>query len=264
MRFSPNNIARSRTIIEDRMKKHDRVLNDFMGPTYRANSCLGDSRLLTFQENVRQKGRDFTLYKISTEITKSNSIGNCGEMSQVAFFKALEIGLWNTRVDLVSIEPGGAHVLVVIGRKAESNPRDYTTWGPSAVVIDSWAGKVFKLSEAERNLYDYLRVNPRTGEPQTKLFDPKKQKLKILLKNVCEVEEIKSFMKNLWMNEERRQFRDNFIHHLEEFHQTETLETKIIKANLLYELCNEPWVSDFNIIKLLKEQLAHFLELNTR
>lgn len=60
---------------------------------------------------------------------------------------------------LGGIEIGhGCHTFLVIGRKADSDACDYTTWGrdDGVVILDIWAGKYYPLSAVEDEMYDYL------------------------------------------------------------------------------------------------------------
>lgn len=259
--FSPNNLVRSRKIIEDRARKQGIILNDLS--ELADPNCLDLSRFGAQYESEGQKGSIFTLIKINAEFAKSTSIGNCGEMSAVALFKGMEKGIWNARLDYVYI-PGGDHAIVVIGRDPESDPEDYRTWGSSAVVIDAWIGKIYKLSDIAEHFKDLINVDPKTGEPLLKPFDPEKQQLSVLVGNVCSKKELLDFKGHTLMYPTEARFYDRIVQQLELFHQTEDLQTKLIKAKALVALCEDEQVENFSVVSLLKDQINHFIELYSK
>ncbi len=94
VRFSPNNLARSRKIIEKRAEKQGIELSDL---SQVANSeCLELSRFGALYEAGKQGGGLFNLLRIQAEFAKSTAIGNCGEMAAVALFKGMEQGIWDS------------------------------------------------------------------------------------------------------------------------------------------------------------------------
>lgn len=144
---------------------------------------------------------------------------------------------------------------LVLGRQPGSDPEDYKTWGPLAVVIDPWAAKVYPLSEVEKSLQDFIGVNEETGKPRLRPFNPEYQKLIVNFGNICSSHDIS---------------RDDYpeiVSKLEEFHQEEGLQeeglnNKVAKAKELYRLCSQKWEYKFSDkIQLLKAQVDHFIEL---
>lgn len=114
-------------------------------------------------------------------------IGNCGEMSQLAFSFLSRNNDADQLVELYSIEGKNAHidadhVFVVIGRDPFSNPKEPKTWGAAAVVCDPWARKAYPASLISSLLQDYTDVN-RKGFPNLKSFDPRTQYLEALAEN---------------------------------------------------------------------------------
>jgi len=272
VRVSPNNLARSRKTLEEQVKK---PIDDFSEMAERYN----DDAYANYRDtdkSVTYKDSKFIELKLITEIAKKISVGNCYQMSIVALFKAIEMGMWSTRVDLISINFGN-HVIIVIGRELGSDPENYKTWGPTAVVVDTWANQIFKASDIETNLQVYLGTDSKTGVPRTKLFHPQEQQLEILSGNICSTRELLDFQKHdAWSlmanpnysgidpdRDEKKQVYLAIVQGLEEFHQTNVLEIKLAKAKTMLELCDKiPQVRYFQKIMLLRDQLAYFIELS--
>ena len=278
VRISPNYLARSKEAIENQAKKSGVILRDFSEITHQLY-CLHHSREFVFQETGRQEklmqGRAISRFaqaKIVLAATNHIFMGNCAEMSIIALFKAMELGAWNSHVDVVSIEHG-EHYVVVIGREFESDPEDYKTWGSSAVVVDSWAGNIFKLSEVETNLNDYLGGNLTTGEPTLRPFDPEKQTLSIYFGNIYSTKELinskKPYVNSLDfgqpsprpLNAREHQLYDEAVAGLDRFHKAKTLSRKLTEAEKLSKLCRHPEIRFFYPIKLLIDQIEYFIEL---
>jgi hypothetical protein len=274
VRYSANNLARSEKILKELAVKQGIVLDDLTSLTHDAWDCIGSCRKEASLESRKQKGSLFTDGKMGVECAKHTHLGQCTEMSLVAFFKGMEKGIWNTHLDIVAIR-GGDHVIVVYGREFGSDPLDYKTWGPSAVVIDAWAEKVFKLDEVETQLDDYSGVDPMTGKPALNRFNPQNQQLKAYIGNICSSHDLLQFKQSSicsdddficfrkpTLNDEQMHLYDEVAKELEQFHQVQDLQTKLVQANKLEKLCAEPHVQDFKIIVLLKDQINHFIELN--
>ncbi len=88
---------------------------------------------------------------IEVRLAKERKIGNCGEKAYVA------LEFLKVPAELFYIG-NGDHAIVVIGRKPNSNPKDYTTWGPDAVVCDPWAKKCYFAREIPEQLNNLFRV----------------------------------------------------------------------------------------------------------
>lgn len=256
VRFSTNNLDRSRILIE---KKFARPIDDFSDIIPHVNKCLNKANNLR-QKYVQYIGTSkFIDAKISDLITKKTAIGNCGHMSSIALFKAMEMGIWNTHIDFVSIKQGD-HALIVIGRDPKSDPQDYKTWGLNAVVLDTWAGKIFKINEVVAHLQNWGGTDKITGKPTTWPISSK-DNLEIVTGNICSPCELLEFKTNLYSNEQKQIF-DRIVQQLEEFHKELTIEKKFAIAKNLLERCNQIDVIILPKIKMLKDQLAHFIEFS--
>lgn len=86
-------------------------------------------------------------------------LGNCEELSSIAFLLLLECPKKYTngetiRVEKINISSPGDHCFIVIGRDKHSNLRDPNTWGPNAVICDPWGGVNFAVQEQLRKPRD--------------------------------------------------------------------------------------------------------------
>jgi hypothetical protein len=68
---------------------------------------------------------------------KHYGCGNCGEQSALAFVYLRDQGF--RPLDWMQVD-NFKHAFVVLGRRADSDPADYTTWGRSAYYCDPWYG----------------------------------------------------------------------------------------------------------------------------
>lgn len=82
-----------------------------------------------------------------------NRLGNCLEYSIYAFsqMRLLNFGIRTEIIYLVN----GDHVLLLLGRAANSNINQPATWGDDAVICDAWSGKVYP---AEDFLHQYANL----------------------------------------------------------------------------------------------------------
>lgn len=136
--------------------------------------------------------------------------------------------------------------------------------GASAVVVDAWANKAYKLSDLEANLKDYLGLDYTTGRPELKPFDPQTQGLEVLLGNVCSNWELSDFFHfgRVAMTDRQDELFGDVRRYTELFHMSKDLETKLGAAQTLSKLARQPEIADFPIVKLLRDQIDYLIELN--
>jgi hypothetical protein len=89
-------------------------------------------------------------------VVEKYTVGNCEEMSKVGLKYAYD-NKASQRVEIFRIE-GGNHLFLVIGRKRNSDVTNPKTWGSSAVVCDTWSGKVYPASHIFMKLENYISV----------------------------------------------------------------------------------------------------------
>lgn len=148
-------------------------------------------------------------------------IGNCGEMSRLAFSFLSRNNDADQLIEVYSIEGrtnrvDADHVFVVIGRDPFSNPKEPKTWGAKAVVCDPWARKAYPASLIPSILQDYTNVD-RKGFPNLKPFDPKTQYLEVIAENFTMKRDFK-FSKN--------KDDKHILSQLKEFHAADSQQTR--------------------------------------
>nr|HAT8715192.1 hypothetical protein [Legionella jordanis] len=94
--------------------------------------------------------RDF-YYGIA--MSKELALGNCHELALMAL-DYLSHQTEDVEGETYKIE-GGNHVILVIGRKADSVATDPLSWGEDAYICDPWANKVFPASLYLTELKNY-------------------------------------------------------------------------------------------------------------
>jgi hypothetical protein len=132
------------------------------------------------------KHDDFLKILSTAQFFKDFSIGNCHEMSSLAFDFLRSKG---KKVDFYFIE-NGDHLFLVLNRQKNSNPRDFTTWGPHCLVLDLWSEKIniFSAHDIPIHLEDYKQLlDFFTRSPITKKFDPQQQGLCCRISNLYSV-----------------------------------------------------------------------------
>lgn len=252
--FSANNLDRSRAAIEEQIGK---PIDNFTEITSKAWKCLASAQALALANELHS---NFMKAKLLALSAKTTSIGNCRDMSSVALFKAMEMGIWNTHVDLAYINPGN-HMVVVIGREAESNPHNHSTWGENAVILDAWAGKYFKLGDVNTKLLDWEVTSDLTGEPKTVPFDSSK-KLVLQTGNIPTAPYALESLNQV--KEKRRLPYLKLIQELAEFNQAKELNIKLIKARVLLDLCENQQDISYLSCWGLKDQLIHFIGISNQ
>ena len=84
------------------------------------------------------------------EIAKQKRIGNCQQYSALVYDEIKKLQPEFAIEEYVINNQD--HQFVVIGRDSHSNPQDFTTWGPRAVIVDAWAGAVYPAAEIPQKL----------------------------------------------------------------------------------------------------------------
>lgn len=254
--LSPNNLWRSRKLIQAQAKREGVDLDDDRVSIIINRNCLLMERRLAREF---YQGSPFVYGKKISKIAEKTKIGNCGEMSYVAFFKALERGTW-TPIHIVHIKEGD-HMFLVVGIPPHASLDNYKTW-ENAVVADVWSKQVFPSSEITTKLNDYSNVDWKTGNPMLKPFDPKTQSLEVLFGNLCSLYDLYNAYIKLSLNSKEEDLFIQVVIKLSQFHKEQGLESKLGIANELYQLCVQPEIESLTVIQLLKDQIDHFIELS--
>lgn len=97
--------------------------------------------------------------RIIAEEVKDKKCGNCGEFSALAFIYLYDKGV--RPLDWMSLE-GGDHAFVVIGQDKNRIAGKILSWGPDAVICDSW-GQGFRKGDKRSGTYPATQFNSRMG-----------------------------------------------------------------------------------------------------
>lgn len=116
-------------------------------------------------------------FRFTIETCKKLSLGNCHEMALMALDYVLRYAPSSINAEVYHIE-GGDHVFLVIGRKANSNPRKPETWGEDAFICDPWSDKVYPASEYLTQTKNYY-ISRHDGDYSNHIenFDSRKHQL---------------------------------------------------------------------------------------
>lgn len=99
---------------------------------------------------------DFILLQHETALATISGIGNCGELAGFAFDHVCRT---HPEVNAEVIQMvNGNHVVLVVGRKPGSNPKDPASWGDDAFICDPLEKTVYQAKEYQDKLKAY--VNP--------------------------------------------------------------------------------------------------------
>jgi len=101
--------------------------------------------------------------EVRAEMAERWHVGNCEEFASSCF--QFLINRTISPLDYFHVTSPFQHAFVVLGRPADSDPTDLSTWGETAVVCDGWDGKAF---EATRMPGEFKRFW-RRGQPNPML-----------------------------------------------------------------------------------------------
>lgn len=87
---------------------------------------------------------------------KNLNVANCGDRATLVQQKLNRQHIPNKKVMLQSIEPFAEHEFNVVGLDENADISDPSTWGDNAVIIDTWANKVFNVNSAKEFYLDFF------------------------------------------------------------------------------------------------------------
>ncbi|QMT61612.1 hypothetical protein [Legionella sp. PC997] len=120
---------------------------------------------------------DYYVYEFyqSIQCSKKYSIGNCNELSELALdYIAHYVPHVNAEVFQLQ---GGNHVVLVVGRQKDSDPRKPETWGKEAYICDPWSNDVYPASEYRSRTKNYYQEYDEVSDTytnQVENFNPSK------------------------------------------------------------------------------------------
>ena len=80
---------------------------------------------------------------------KELNVANCGDRASLVQQKLNGMNIANKKVILKSSDPFAEHEFNIIGLDENADISKPETWGENAVIIDTWANKVFDLNTAK-------------------------------------------------------------------------------------------------------------------
>lgn len=98
-------------------------------------------------------------YVLLAKNVKNLNVANCGDRARLVQQKLNEQHIPNKKIMLQSLEPFAEHEFNVIGLAENADISDMSTWGDDAVIIDTWANKVFNVSSAQDFYSDFFGLN---------------------------------------------------------------------------------------------------------
>lgn len=143
---------------------------------------------------------------IIADFASKYEVGNCQEYAYSAAEKLKNKVLPNTLVEIFQYV-NGDHVFVVIGRDPKSNPSDYTSWGPHAVICDAWGGNAFPAKDAPSQLKCYFNYTLKDKNVVLP-FDPNFHQLKVRASFIQSAET--SLLKNSFLKNKKAQNDSTF------------------------------------------------------
>jgi len=108
------------------------------------------NRILDAIQNLYREtiNKEFNLHDYRALI-KKHGVANCGELAHLVFANILDMKMdKEIKIEMTSIQ-NGDHSFIILDRAEESDINDFTTWGPSAVYVDAWSGKVIPVQSKE-------------------------------------------------------------------------------------------------------------------
>ncbi|VEB39391.1 hypothetical protein [Legionella cherrii] len=112
------------------------------------------------------------------QLCKKFSVGNCYEYALLALDYVIN---YEPHVSAEAFYiKGGDHCFLVIGRKADSNPSDPTTWGEEVYICDPSENEVYLAVNYLSRLKNYYKVDDNNGETFTNFsenFNSEKHRL---------------------------------------------------------------------------------------
>lgn len=82
--------------------------------------------------------------RIEADLLEELGYGHCAEQAAATYLQLKAQGI--ERVEIGALT-GSDHLLVVLGRRPDSDPHDPSTWGEDTVLVDTWANTAYRLSE---------------------------------------------------------------------------------------------------------------------
>lgn len=209
----------------------------------------------------------------SLELAKAaqeSHFGNCDEMASAIFFYLHERLDPNVPLEKLAIRGGNDddHIILVMGRAANSSINDPLTWGENAVIIDPWSYSFYSVREFfEREVaYD----GHYRGVPEVREFDSSKDRIEVLVSRFLQSNELG--IENLYtITPELQKHLNHAKELLKDFHHAATVNDRQKKAQELFTYINgksflDPSnkkidLKELYFFRLLSDQMDYFFNV---
>jgi hypothetical protein len=102
-------------------------------------------------------GNSLHIHDVAKMIS-SLGIANCGEFSNLTISHLLNLAKGEPhRIERMKFHTPGNHVFIVMDRDAKSDLDNPATWGPHAVIIDTWSGATYPARAVGTNLMSFYQ-----------------------------------------------------------------------------------------------------------
>lgn len=148
------------------------------------SQSLPESIKIRFSESIIE---NFLDSQIASKYSEKYSLGNCGELSAVAFMYLIQKDK-KCPVEIFHLEDkrdfSRDHTVVVIGRDPNSDPNKPKLWG-NAVICDPWAREAYPASDIRKRLHNFEGCDSKNlHTPKLRKYNPKRHTLEVFTANI--------------------------------------------------------------------------------
>ncbi len=194
----------------------------------------------------------FTFSISNRKTVEEYPIGNCGELTQLAFeylvrsYKDLKIEM----VEIPLFQDYGNHGFLVINREYYSKIDDPTTWGSKAVILDCWTRMIYPAIESMNLLENWEETDKKTGMVKLKPYNYEKQHFNMHNQHVMLYQVYKNSAGVPLLNLEEN---------LNAFHKATTVDDKMEFARKALEIIEKEGEKVPEATHMLRTQLYFYL-----
>lgn len=115
-------------------------------------------------------GLDYETYGVIARMAWDAGVGQCEENANIVYGILKDAGVDE---NLRMVEVNGAHIFPVWGLADGADINDPSTWGPDALIVDSWYGGVLEPKDVEENWWFRNGDKDKKISDETRGFDEK-------------------------------------------------------------------------------------------
>ncbi len=212
----------------------------------------GFSATKNYLQKKSSSNNHFTFSISNRKSVEEYPIGNCGELTQLAF-EYLVRSNKDLKIEMVEIpqyQNYGNHGFLVINRDYNSKINDPTTWGNKAVILDCWTRMIYPAKESMNLLENWEETDNKTGFVTLKPYNYEKQYFNIHNQHVMLYQVYKKSNGPPLLNLEEN---------LNAFHKATTVDDKMEFAKTALEVTEKEGANLTPIVHMLRTQLYFYL-----